>query len=199
MASAPGRGDQRGGIPGPGRRPGRPRGAPCPAASADIADRGVPAAALCHIRGTIPGITSVERCPAARVERFVERRGGNPSATSAVSGKTRGISAASAFSGRGRGYGKEKVLGLTVVTRFSLNRKQGRRVLLIRVRRCHLHVWLVPHWRKRTLVLTSRRALVGVPTESPQVRVCRRWPPQKPHVQDGITRHKTARLLTWPC
>jgi Enoyl-CoA hydratase/isomerase len=67
--------------------------------------------------------------------------------------------------------------------------------------RCRLHVWLVRPLAKvkRAWALTSRRALVGVPTESPQVRVCRRWPPQKPHVQNGITRHKTARLLTWPC
>jgi uncharacterized protein (TIGR03083 family) len=37
------------------------------------------------------------------------------------------------------------------------------------------------------------------PTESPQVRVRGRRPPQKLHVQNGITRHKTARPLTWPC
>ena len=40
---------------------------------------------------------------------------------------------------------------------------------------------------------------VSVPTESPHVRV-RGWRlPQEPHVRNGITRHKTARLLTWPC
>jgi len=37
---------------------------------------------------------------------------------------------------------------------------------------------------------------VSVPTESPQVRVRRLRPPQEPHVQNGITRHKTARRLT---
>jgi hypothetical protein len=39
---------------------------------------------------------------------------------------------------------------------------------------------------------------VGVPTESPQVRVRGRRPPQKPHVRNGIIRHTAARLLAWP-
>ena len=47
-----------------------------------------------------------------RVERVVERRGGNPSAASAVSAIPRVISAAIAPSGRGRIYGKEKGYGL---------------------------------------------------------------------------------------
>ena len=62
----------------------------------------------------MPGITSAGRCPAARVERLVERRGGNPgaaSAASAVSAIPRVIGAASAPSARGRGYGKGKVYG----------------------------------------------------------------------------------------
>jgi hypothetical protein len=56
----------------------------------------------------------VGRCPAARVERFVERRGGNPSAASAASAASaisRLIGAASALSAWRRGYGKEKVYG----------------------------------------------------------------------------------------
>ena len=42
-----------------------------------------------------------------RVERVVERRGGNPSTASAVSAIIRVICAANAPSGLGRGYGKE--------------------------------------------------------------------------------------------
>jgi hypothetical protein len=40
---------------------------------------------------------------------------------------------------------------------------------------------------------------VGVPTESPQVRVPGGGSPQKAHGQNGITRHTAAPLLTWPC
>jgi hypothetical protein len=42
---------------------------------------------------------------ALRLERFVERRGGNPSAASAVSAIPCVIGAASALGARGRGYG----------------------------------------------------------------------------------------------
>src|SRR6516162_8302366 len=44
-----------------------------------------------------------------RVDRVVERRGGNPSAAGAVRAIARVIGAADALSARGRGYGKEKV------------------------------------------------------------------------------------------
>ena len=46
-----------------------------------------------------------------RVERVVERRGGNFSAASAVSAIPRVIAVASALSARARIYGKEKVYG----------------------------------------------------------------------------------------
>jgi hypothetical protein len=73
--------------------------------------RGVPAATLHSIHRTMPGITSAGRCLAARVERVVERRGGNPSAASALSAILRVIGAASARSAWRRGYGKEEVYG----------------------------------------------------------------------------------------
>jgi hypothetical protein len=59
----------------------------------------------------MPGSTSAERCPAERVERVVERRGGNLSAASAISAIPCVIGAASALSAWERGYGKEKVYG----------------------------------------------------------------------------------------
>ena len=40
---------------------------------------------------------------------------------------------------------------------------------------------------------------VRAPTESPQLRVRGRRHPQKTHGRNGIARHKTARLLAWPC
>ena len=40
---------------------------------------------------------------------------------------------------------------------------------------------------------------VSAPTESPQSATAAHSPPRKPHVRNGITRYKTARLLTWPC
>jgi hypothetical protein len=45
------------------------------------------------------------------VERVVERRGGNPSAASAVSAISRVIGAAGALTALRRIYGKEKVYG----------------------------------------------------------------------------------------
>jgi hypothetical protein len=44
-----------GGIAGSGRARGRPRGGPCPAASAGIAVTGVPAATPGYVHGTLPG------------------------------------------------------------------------------------------------------------------------------------------------
>ena len=49
--------------------------------------------------------------PFTGVDRVVDRVAGNPSAASAVSAISRVIGAASAFSARGRVYGKEKVYG----------------------------------------------------------------------------------------
>jgi hypothetical protein len=62
-----------------------------------------------HQRGGVPAC----RQPRLnlRVERVVERRGGNPSAASAVSAIPRVIGAAGALSARRRIYGKEKVYG----------------------------------------------------------------------------------------
>jgi len=51
------------------------------------------------------------RCPARAWHGPWHGTAGNPSTASAISGIARGISAASAFSGRGRTYGKEKVYG----------------------------------------------------------------------------------------
>jgi hypothetical protein len=48
---------------------------------------------------------------------------GSSSSASAISAIGRVIGAARAFSARGRTYGKEKVYPLTLVTRFSLDRK----------------------------------------------------------------------------
>ena len=103
--AGPGPGGQRGGIAGPRAVPrGGPGGGPARLLC-------YPAATLYYIYGTTPGIASAQRCPAARVERLVERRGRNPSAACAVSAIPRVIGAASALSARRRGYGKEKVYG----------------------------------------------------------------------------------------
>jgi hypothetical protein len=85
----------------PGSARGGPVGGPCPATTAGIAVTGLPAAALHSAFRTMPGAWNGSWNGAP----------GNPSTASAISGITRGISAASAFSGRGRTYGKEKVYG----------------------------------------------------------------------------------------
>ena len=72
-----------------------------------------PSAALDHVddlrteRQSLRMVTSM----GTRVARVVARRGGYSSAASAVSAISRVIGAASAFSARGRVYGKEKVYG----------------------------------------------------------------------------------------
>ena len=70
--------------------------------SAGIAVTGVPAATPGH---------GHDMLPAPRVDRFVDRVTGNPSATGAASAILRVIGAASALSAWRRGYGKEKVYG----------------------------------------------------------------------------------------
>jgi hypothetical protein len=62
-------------------------------------------------RARVTGMAEHRAGPALRVERLVERRGGNPSAAGAVSSIPRAIGAASALSAWRRGYGKEKVYG----------------------------------------------------------------------------------------
>jgi hypothetical protein len=69
---------------------------------AGIAVTGVPAATPGYGHGVLP---------APRVDRFVDRVAGNPSATGAASAIFRVIGAASAVSAWRRGYGKEKVYG----------------------------------------------------------------------------------------
>jgi hypothetical protein len=73
----------------------------CPVMAGRPGWPGVPAGAPGYRYETMPG----------GVERVVERPGGNPSATGAVSAIPRVIGAANARSGWGHGYGKEKVYG----------------------------------------------------------------------------------------
>jgi len=122
-----GRCGRRGGIPGPAGPGGGAAGGPCPAASAGIAVTGVPAATLGHVHGA-GGRRGAWHGPWHGVPD-------TPSTASAVSAITRGISAASAFSAGAVLMVKRRSYSLTLVTRFSLDRKQGRLtggVLLIR-------------------------------------------------------------------
>jgi hypothetical protein len=78
------------------------RDPPCPGHAGGHRWPGVPAAT--------PGYGHGMR-PAPRVDRFVDRVTGKPSATGAASAILRVTGAASALSARRRGYGKEKVYG----------------------------------------------------------------------------------------
>jgi hypothetical protein len=90
---------------------------PDPGVSADAmvlaAGAAVPGRVCGHRRDGRPlrSVTTTGRCPARAWHGPWHGTAGNPSTSSAISGITRGISAASAFSGRGRTYGKEKVYG----------------------------------------------------------------------------------------
>ena len=90
------------GSPVPGVPGGGLAGGPCPAASAGIAVTGVPAATPGYVHGMLPG---------AAWHGSWHGTSDTPSTTSAVSAIIRVIGAASAFSARGRGYGKEKFYG----------------------------------------------------------------------------------------